>query len=340
MISWTCVTIGVIGHRGYRKGRVTTRKRIRTTVLVLTGVLATGLAGCGSAAKTSSSSTSKPLVKVNGQTITESQWQAAVATTDILQGTNLPTNSSAKKQQLTILAQQVVVNQWALAHHVITAKKASEEAGAYISQNITQTLGGTKGLDAALSQHHLSEAAMKEFLTQEMVLRAAYDKETASVTSLPKGTASKFYSQHTSLFATPAQAKVRMILVKSQTQADQLLAEIQHGASFSALAKKYSLDPSGKQGGSLGWVDLGPQSNFVPHFYEEMDKLKPGQYGIAHTRYGYHIIEVQALKAASTQPYASVKSQIVQTLLQQQKSQVFQTFINGLMKHARVKYLS
>ncbi|MDA8194144.1 MAG: peptidylprolyl isomerase [Thermaerobacter sp.] len=313
--------------------------RSKTSPLVLAGmvaVLGAVSAGCGTQAASAPKPT--PLAVVNGQAITQSEWQAAVATTDILQGAKLPTTTAAKKQQVTELAQQAAVNQWALHNHIITAKTASQEASAFVSQNVASMLGGSSKIAAALKPYHVTESQVQSFLTQEMILQAAFSKATAKITSLPKGTGTAYYNAHKSQFVTPAQAEVRMILVKTQAEAQKLLGEIKAGSSFSALAKKYSLDPSKAQGGSLGWVDLGAQSGFVPAFYQEMDKLKAGQYGIAHTQFGWHVIEVQALKPSAQQSYATVKSQVQQSLLQQKKNAAFTAFVTGLMKKARVTY--
>ena len=42
------------------------------------------------------------------------------------------------------------------------------------------------------------------------------------------------------------------ILVKTQDEAEKIKAMLAKGANFQALAKKYSICPSGKKGGDLG----------------------------------------------------------------------------------------
>jgi len=50
------------------------------------------------------------------------------------------------------------------------------------------------------------------------------------------------------------------------------------------------------------------------------------------------VIEVEAEKPATLEPFSSVESQIEQQLTQNQKYQQFQTFSNGIVKTAHVSY--
>ena len=79
----------------------------------------------------------------------------------------------------------------------------------------------------------------------------------------------KYYDQHRDEFRAPEQANVRQILIKTplpgpdgkvdqkgideaRKKAEDVLKQLKAGAKFEDLAKKYSEDPSGKSGGSVG----------------------------------------------------------------------------------------
>ncbi|HET6725747.1 MAG TPA: peptidylprolyl isomerase [Gammaproteobacteria bacterium] len=96
------------------------------------------------------------------------------------------------------------------------------------------------------------------------------------------------------------QTHARHILIKpnllvSNTEAEQRLEDlrdkIEHGASFTKLAKEYSDDDtSAAQGGDLGWLDPGV---VVPQFQQVMDGLKPKQISQPfETPFGWHIVQV------------------------------------------------
>lgn len=78
-------------------------------------------------------------------------------------------------------------------------------------------------------------------------------------------------------------------------QISKIYDELQKGANFAELAKKYSDCPSGKrEGGYLGYVNC---FDMVYDFENEIFKLKPGQYSKPFkSRFGYHIVSVSDVR--------------------------------------------
>jgi len=120
--------------------------------------------------------------------------------------------------------------------------------------------------------------------------------------------------------------KVSHILVKQEDQAKDIIAQLNKGANFSDLAKKYSQDPgSAANGGELGWAS---PKTYVPEFADALTKLNKGQTTDTpvKTQYGYHIIRVEDIRDAKPPvppPFDAVKPQIIQQL-EQQKLAAFQ----------------
>lgn len=310
------------------------KRAMRMTMMAGTlALLGTAAAACG----TTSASGAKPLAVINGQPLTVADWKLAVNATDLMQGVSMSTTKSAEKQQVTELASEVAVEKWALKHHLVTAAKAKQEANLFVTENLETALGGKAKAVAALKKQHMTLASFTQFMVQQMELQAAFAQETKSV-KVPASQVQAYYNANKSQFTTPPQDEMRMILVKTKPLAQQIEKQLEQGGSWKTLAAKYSQDPASKnKGGEYGWVDTGAQSGFVTPFYQEMDKLKAGQYGIAHTQYGYHVIEVQATRPAGQQSFSAVKSQLTTDLQQQKQDQVFQTFSNKIAKQEHVK---
>jgi peptidyl-prolyl cis-trans isomerase C len=87
-----------------------------------------------------------------------------------------------------------------------------------------------------------------------------------------------------------AKAAARHILVKTETECDDLKQQIQDGADFADLAKAHSKCPSGRDGGALGEFQPG---QMVPEFDKVVFNEAVGVvHGPVKTDFGYHLVEV------------------------------------------------
>jgi peptidyl-prolyl cis-trans isomerase D len=160
-----------------------------------------------------------------------------------------------------------------------------------------------------------------------------------------------YYDQHRDQYRVPEQVKVSHILIKTplpgpdgkvdekgvaeaQQRAEDLLKQIQNGANFEELAKKYSEDPgSAKNGGSLGWIGRGQT---VPEFEKVAFSLPKGQIsGVVKSSYGFHIIRVDDKHEAELKPLDEVKSEIEPILQRQQAQQLAQNIAQTILNQAQ-----
>jgi peptidyl-prolyl cis-trans isomerase C len=126
--------------------------------------------------------------------------------------------------------------------------------------------------------------------------------------------------------------KARHILVKTEKEAQAILAQLKKGAKFDDLAKKKSTDTgSNKKGGELEWTD---GNNMVKPFAEAMRALGKGQTSEkpVQTQYGFHIIRVDDVRGVQFPAFEEVKDQVVKQLLGKQRD----TLIDNLRKNATV----
>jgi peptidyl-prolyl cis-trans isomerase D len=156
----------------------------------------------------------------------------------------------------------------------------------------------------------------------------------------------RYYNEHQKDFQVPEEVQVRHILIKvpakadaktvaaAQAKAQDVLNQLQHGANFAALAKKYSDDPGSKdQGGELGFIQHGAT---VPEFDRTAFSLKPGQTsGIIRTQFGFHILQVEAKQPAHEKPVEEVHDLILANLMQQKQAQAAQDYAAKLQAEAQ-----
>jgi peptidyl-prolyl cis-trans isomerase C len=110
--------------------------------------------------------------------------------------------------------------------------------------------------------------------------------------------------------------KARHILVESEDQAKKIIGDIKKGAKFEEQAQKHSIDASNKdRGGDLDWNVPGV---YDKTFSDAMVKLEKGKMTEApvRTRFGYHVIRLDDVRAVTIPPLADVKPRIQQRLAQ------------------------
>ncbi len=110
------------------------------------------------------------------------------------------------------------------------------------------------------------------------------------------------------------QYKSRHILVKEEAEAKQIIADLEAGGDFAAIAKEKSQDTGSKdEGGELDWSEA---EAYVQPFGEALKAMKKGERSKepVKTTYGYHIIELEDVKSVPFPEYDKVKPQIQQQL--------------------------
>jgi peptidyl-prolyl cis-trans isomerase D len=153
-------------------------------------------------------------------------------------------------------------------------------------------------------QFRIPEQRMADYL---LVDQAALE-QTITV-SEPEQRA--YFQEHHDEYAQPEQIRARHILVDTPELAAAAKKRLDAGEDFAKVAKEVSKDTgSGANGGDLGWFGKG---RMVPEFEQAAFGAPIGTVvGPVKTQFGYHLIEVQEKRAASTTPFEQV-AQAVRT---------------------------
>lgn len=100
------------------------------------------------------------------------------------------------------------------------------------------------------------------------------------------------------------------ILVKEEKLARDLIAQLERGASFAALAHKHTLDTeTAARGGALSTMSI---SELAPAFAAAAQALKPGQTTRepVQTEFGWHVIRLNSLQTQPKPAYERVKAEL------------------------------
>jgi len=143
-----------------------------------------------------------------------------------------------------------------------------------------------------LAESWLAEKVRAE--VNETAIQNAYDKFVADTASREQVTASH-------------------ILLETEADAKAVIAALQDGGDFAALAKETSTGPSGPNGGALGTFGRG---QMVPAFETAAFDLAVGSYSDTpvQTQFGWHVIKVDGKDIAPAPDLESMRAQLANNL--------------------------
>ncbi len=108
----------------------------------------------------------------------------------------------------------------------------------------------------------------------------------------------------------------RHILVGTEAEAKDIIAQLGKGGDFAKLAKEKSKDPgSQEKGGDLGWF---APAGMVKPFSEAVAKLQKGKYTTTpvQTQFGWHVIKLEDTRATQPPAFDEVKEGLQKQLQQ------------------------
>jgi len=339
--------------------------RLAFAALAAVGVLvAAGCGGGGGGNDSSSGGKGIPgdaVATVAGKPITRAELDDALAVAKASYTQNKQNFPKAGTSEYQQLEQQSVAT-------LVRVSEIKQEAAA-LGITITEPQV-TKGLEGVIKTQFKTQAKFDEYLKTSGFTLAQIrgfernqlieNRLVALITKNVKVTGAEvktYYDSHRtqSPYTSPAQRRVRHILVavntkgqgvndkgvtdtkvdftKSKALADKLYTQLESGANFATLVKKYSQDSGSKaQGGE--YTDV--QGTFVPEFEKSAFALKTHQISKpVKSQYGYHLIQALAgTKPGNTQTLAEATKGIRTILLQQKR----QTALNGWVAKMETKY--
>jgi peptidyl-prolyl cis-trans isomerase D len=182
------------------------------------------------------------------------------------------------------------------------------------------------------------EKNAKQFEVPEQV-KAEYvvlnDDVVASQITVSDADIKSYYDQNASRYTEEEQRRASHILIKAdksasaadkaaaKEKAEKLLEQVRKNpADFAKLAKENSQDPgSAERGGDLDFFGKGMM---VKPFEEAAFKLKQGEISdVVESDFGYHIIQLTAVKPATAKTLDEVKGQIAADIKKQLAAKKF-----------------
>ena len=165
--------------------------------------------------------------------------------------------------------------------------------------------------DAKLDQTPEFEA--RRHFIELQALRNAYVQDVIVGSLTPEELQAGYESVVVAQHKPQEQVRARHILVESKEEAEKIIADLKGGAAFEELAKQ-SKDPSGQNGGDLGYFGRG---QMVPPFEQAVFALDVGAITEepVQSQFGWHVIKLEEKRMSTPPALAEVEGELRNHLL-------------------------
>jgi len=249
--------------------------------------------------------------RVNGQPILLADYEKQVAQFEAaLSDQGLDLSGEEGQAALAQIRRQVLE---AMINQLLTEQAAAREGIAISDEEVEariqvdiQDVGDESKFEQWLADTNLTREDYRAILRSELIYGAMFERVTATVPT------------------SAAQVHVRYILLESEEEARNVLAQLQAGGDFTALAQEFSRDESTREsGGDLGWFPQGLEL-MPPEVEAAAFALEIGQTsGVIASQFGYYILQLLERdpdRPLSSEMRQSLKGQTFTRWLEEQRA--------------------
>lgn len=315
---------------------------------VAISMLTISLAGCNLIAKTPEGIRKSPVAKVKGEVITkgelDNRMKGVINSLKAQYGDDFMQTEKGKQvleeqksEFLNNLVMEKVILQKAKELKLIPEKSKLDKEVEKKLNDTKKAFKDEKQFTEGLKQYGFTLSQYKDAIKDQIIESKVYEDVVKNV-KVDEKEAKKFYEANPYMFTEkPNKIHLAHIIVKDEAQAKKVKSELDAGAKFEDLAKKYGTDGTKNRGG-----DLGEQpyvgSNLDKTFMDAGLKLKDGEVsGVVKTQFGYHLIKCIKKTEYPVKKFETVKDQLIKQLEVQKKNEVWAKKLQEWKKEANIK---
>jgi peptidyl-prolyl cis-trans isomerase C len=214
------------------------------------------------------------------------------------------------------------------------------EAGSWAEHNkgqvmrdlVTLEVLAQEGTKLRLDQDPRIQAQIR-LRTKDIVARSVVEKYVHERSGVTDDTIRQHYEASKDEYTVEEQVTASHILVRTEQESQEVVADLKQGKDFAEVAKARSIDGSAAKGGALGTFSRG---RTVAEFEEAAFALQVGEISPpVRTQFGYHVIKVTERTPAHVKPLDEVRDEVRNALI----AQFVETLLQNLRGAAKVQVL-
>ncbi|KYH28642.1 peptidylprolyl isomerase [Clostridium colicanis] len=322
-------------------------------------IFAVSAVGCNMIEKTPEAIAKMTVAKVGNKKITRGQLDSHPYLAGTLEqykqqyGENYAQNEEVKENlkqaKLQVLNEMTAIEAIIQEAEKLKLVPSEEELKKEVDKSIAdlkeaQNLKDDASYKEFLKSQGVTEEGLREILRQNVIIKKLQDEVGKNVKVTDKEMQEE-YNKHKDKYPKdpekPTKLTLAHILVSDEAQAKSIKAQLDKGADFAELAKKYGTDGTKDKGGDLGTVPV-VDSGFDEDFMDAAMQLKEGEVsGVVKTQFGYHIgyhiIKVTKREDQPVKTFEEAKSEIKTTLEDKKKDEAWSKKLDEIQKNADIK---
>ena len=213
---------------------------------------------------------------------------------------------------------------------------SDEEVNQMIEQ-ISAKFPNAEAFNDALSQHGMTLDDLRAQYRDHMTVRKLIDRDIRSRVNISPTEVTSYYQAHVKDFVTPVASQVAVIFIPQKNSLDaaqsrdltqNLKHQLDQGADFYELAKRYSEGPNAKMGGRIGFMEKGKSLKEID---DVLFTVPAGAISsVIRTNAGFQIFKVESVRPAHQASLDEAQSDIRDRLFQEKSEARYKEWIDKL----------
>lgn len=322
--------------------------RIRLLVLavVAVGTAAAQQASAAPATAAPGRAGAHAVARVNGVAITDDRLAIAVNALIPLESfhrnVNAGTMTALRQKALDGLIDEELRYQDGVRHGVLATAADVDTRLA----EVTRQYGGAQELEAAEQRAGVTLPEVRQGIRRTLTISNAFERTVTATCQVGAGEAAQFFRDNPDRFVLPEQLHIYAITIRvdpsspaatwaaAEARAGAVLRRLRRGASFEAMARTYSTDPSRTSGGDMGYFHRGTLND---EFEKAAGQLSAGEASeVIRTLYGFHIVRIADVRPARKKTFDEVRGELQKDLTARRCAETADAWTARLRASARV----
>lgn len=190
---------------------------------------------------------------------------------------------------------------------------------------------------AALDKEGLTQEKLRLMVERDMLIQAVTAKTVTEPSQISDSDLKSFYDKNSARFKQPEGVKLKLISVKDEKKAQDILARIKSGDDFGTLAYTMSEDSYRVKSGDIGYMHKG---RMLPEIEAAAFKLKEGEVSdIIKAGDFFFIVRLEDKKPEQQMSFDEVRGKLEKELEQERNRELMEKWIADLRAKAKIEVM-